>query len=293
MRTRRTNAELERLDGQILTILGGDHPQSVRHLFYRLVSAGHLEKTEHGYRTVVRRCTALRRSGRLPYGWISDATRRGFHVVTFLDGAELIERYAGLYRADLWSLADAYVEVWCESRSIAGVVQADCEALGVSLYPAGGFTSLTLAHQSAEYIRQAADGRPVKIVYIGDYDPAGLLIDGAVLRELRQHLPDLDIQERRVAITADQIKHYGLPTRPRKVGDRRRKDITMTVEAEALRAAELRRLLRAEVESYLPAGALARVQAVEEAEREQLWELVKAIEEKGSVSATVEALRAD
>src|SRR4051812_22329586 len=53
-------------------------------------------------------------------------------------------------RGDLWRQSDFYCEVWTESRSIAGVVEDDCRELAVSLYPAGGFSSLTLAYQSAE-----------------------------------------------------------------------------------------------------------------------------------------------
>ena len=76
----------------------------------------------------------------MPYGWISDATRRGYFVTTFSSASDFVRRMAGLYRADAWRDADAYVEVWCESRSIASVVQGDCQELGVSLYPSGGFS---------------------------------------------------------------------------------------------------------------------------------------------------------
>ena len=41
-----------------------------------------VDKTEAGYDAIVRRCTALRRSGRLPYHWLTDATRRGYFVDT-------------------------------------------------------------------------------------------------------------------------------------------------------------------------------------------------------------------
>ena len=88
-RYRRSQAELSMLDARIYTVLSGDHPQSVRHVFYRIVSdvdAG-VDKTEQGYNLVQRRCADLRRRGLVPYGWISDATRRGFHVATFEHGA--------------------------------------------------------------------------------------------------------------------------------------------------------------------------------------------------------------
>jgi hypothetical protein len=84
---------------------------------------------------------------------------------------------AGLYRADLWTSSPCYVEVWCESRSIAGVIERDCEELAVSLYPAGGFSSMTLVYEAAEYIKAeiTETGKRPIIIYIGDYDPAGVL----------------------------------------------------------------------------------------------------------------------
>ena len=250
-RHRRTRAVLDALDARIVDILAADHPQSVRHVFYRLTDPSLPEavpKTDAGYQLIVRRCTLLRRSGELPYAWLTDSTRRGYFVSTFSSGGDLIQQFASLYRVNLWEDADTYIEVWTESRSIAGVIEADCEALGVALYPCGGFASLSLA--------------------------AGVLIDRSVISELRGHLPDHDIQEARIAITPEQAAR--LPSKPRKAGDLRRPDIRETVEAEAMPAAELRELLRAEVEAHLPAGALDAVRAYEDSERalgSQIWNL--------------------
>ena len=81
---------------------------------------------------------------------------------------------------------------------------------------------------------------------LGDFDPAGVLIDRHVEAELR-----------RLAINPEQIAAFDLPEKPRKAGDRRRLDIEQTVEAEAMPAGEMRRLVREAVESYLPARRLA------------------------------------
>ena len=281
-RKRRTRAELDALDAQIVAVLEADNPQSVRHCFYRLTDPTgpvSVEKSEQGYEAVVRRCTALRRSGRLPYRWLTDATRRGYHVATYEGAGELIGAFSGLYRVDAWRGGAAHVEVWTESRSIAGVVQADCRRLGVSLYPCGGFASLSLAYQGAEGIRRAARGRPVRIVYIGDHDPAGVLIDVAMIRELRGHLPDLDIEPVRIAITEEQAAR--LPSKPRKAGDLRRPDIRQTVEAEAMPAGELRAMLTATVDGLMPAGALTAAKAAEQSERDGLRALAGVVKRDG------------
>lgn len=283
-RIRRTSDEVAELEAQIHNVLLLDHPQSVRHVFYRMTDPRlpvHVEKSERGYRQIQHRMTEMRRGGRLPYGWIVDATRRGYFVNTFSDKADFIRSFASLYRADLWANSDAYCEVWAESRSIAGVIEATCEELAVSLYPAGGFASLTLAYEAAGFINKATlkGEKPAHIFYIGDYDPAGVLIDVAIERELRTHLdPRVDLHFERIGITQEQIERYDLPTKPRKAGDKRALHITSTVEAEAMPARILRRLLRQKVESLLPTGALEVAKLAEQEEQAGLRMLAESLE---------------
>lgn len=273
-RIRRTKAEIEVLDRQIITEVTAHHPQSVRHVFYRMTNprlAQPVEKSERGYRHVQERVVKLRRARKIPYGWISDATRQGYFVNTFDGPGDFVSRMAGYYRTDIWRDADVYCEVWCESRSIAGVIHPVCEELAVSLYPAGGFSSLTLAWESAQLIRGKYEGRPITVFYIGDYDPAGVLIDQSIERELRGHLPDdIDLDFVRIGITAEQIEEYDLPRKPRKLTDKRAMHIENTVEAEAMPVHILRELLRSRVEALLPEGALSAAKIAEESERHGL-----------------------
>jgi hypothetical protein len=284
-RARRTRAQVEILEEQIYEVLQQDHPQSVRHVFYRMTDPRlpePVEKTDRGYSQVQDRITKMRREGRLPYRWITDATRRGYHTVTYRNASEALRHWQGSYRADLWSRASHYVEVWCESRSIAGVIENTCREMAVSLYPAGGFTSLTLAHQAAESINEATGNGlwcPANVIYLGDYDPAGVLIDKKVEEELRTHLdPDVDLRFYRIAITPEQIEEMDLPTKPRKVGERRAQHVQETVEAEAMPAREMRQLLRLWIEAFLPPGALAAAKVAEESERAQITWLADRLE---------------
>ena len=273
-RTRRTAAAVAQLDAQIMAVLREDHPQSVRHIFYRMTDPRlpePVEKSDRGYRHVQSRCVALRRDGTLPYGWLTDTGRMGYFTNTFTGRADFIRRVAGMYRADLWADAECKAEVWCESRSIAGVILADCQELAVSLYPCGGFTSITFAHDAAQAMNEGADGRETVIFYIGDYDPAGVLIDVALERELRTHLhPDVRMRFGRLAITREQVEEYDLPRKPRKQGDRRALHIDCAVEAEAMPATILRGLLRREIEALLPPNALRVAKLAEQSEREGL-----------------------
>lgn len=278
-RERRTQAQVEQLDDQIVAVLSEDHPQSVRHVFYRMTDPRlpePVEKSDRGYRHVQDRCVKLRRSGRVPYHWIADMSRRGYFVNTFTGAGDFIRRMAGHYRADLWRDSAYRCEVWAESRSIASVLTDECQKLAVSLYPCGGFSSLSFAHAAAEEHNGDSDTRPLIVYYVGDYDPAGVLIDRALERELRTHLrADIPMDFRRIAINEEQVKEYDLPTKPRKEGDKRSQHIQYTVEAEAMPAHVLRNLLRAEVEALLPHNALEVAKVAERSERAHLTRMAR------------------
>jgi hypothetical protein len=274
LRTKRTKAEGEQLKRQIMEVPEADHPQSIRHVFYRMTDPRlpePVEKSLHGYNQVQSRMVAMRRDGTLPYGWLVDASRSGIFVNTFTSPRNFITSLAWQYRANPWDASDWHCEVWVESRSIAGIVQELCDDYAVSLYPCGGFSSLTLAFEASPTLNEAAaEGKRLKVLYIGDWDQAGVLIDRAVENELRQHLDaeaEAVLSFDRIAITEAQIADYDLPTKPRKEGDTRSLDVRATVEAEAMPARIMRELLTAKLDELLPEGALA--EALEESDRQR------------------------
>ena len=289
-RKRMTKKDITILEDQIFKALDNDHPQSVRHVFYLMTNPTlefPVQKTEAGYRQIQNRITLMRRNHHIPYGWITDATRRGWHTATYSDAGEMIEAFAGLYRADLWEKSEYYVEVWCESRSIAGIIEKDCKELAVSLYPCGGFASMTLIYEGAEEIKYQLQFKDyAQIFYIGDYDPSGLLIDESVKSGLLEHLSSFkeQISFDRIAITEQQIRYLELPTKPRKETDKRRLDIRDTVEAEAMPAHYLRKLLRNNIEILLPPNELKVIQAAEQSEQEGLLMLGNKISKDGLYS---------
>jgi len=88
---------------------------------------------------------------------------------------------------------------------------------------------------------------------------------------LRKHLDSaIDLDFARIAINEEQIAQYDLPTKPRKVADRRSPEVAATVEAEAMPASILRGLLRGAIEALLPENALAVAKVAEESEREHI-----------------------
>jgi len=276
-RTRMTADEVEQLESQIFDVLNDDCPQSIRHIFYRMTDPRlplYIDKSEQGYKQVQNRISLMRRAGKIPYGWITDMSRIGYFTNTYSSAEDFIRKKQAQYRADLWVDSDWRCEVWCESRSVASVLLADCEDLAVRLYPCGGFTSMTFAHSAAQYHNESQDIRPLTILYVGDYDPAGVLIDVSLERELREHLDDdIELYFQRIAINRVQIVDYDLPTKPRKASERRKPEIKTTVEAEAMPAHLMRELLRRKIECLLPKNALEVAKVAEKSEREWLNKL--------------------
>lgn len=274
IKNRRTQSQIKTLDDQIIAVLREDRPQSIRHIFYRMTDprlAEPVAKTELGYRHVQDRCVKLRRKGKIPYSWISDTSRVGYHTDVFHDSANFIRSVTSLYRSDLWRDAEVQCEVWTESRSIASVIKNECKKLAVSLYPCGGFTSLSFVHAAAEQHNHSGIKKPLVVIYIGDYDPAGVLIDQSLEKELRSHLNhDIELDFKRIAINEYMIKKYDLPTKPRKAGDKRALHIDCSVEAEALPAKILRKILKDEIEALLPEQALHVAKVAEESEKSHL-----------------------
>jgi hypothetical protein len=74
-RRRRTKAELAIVDDAIAAAIAADAPVTLRGVYYRVVSAGAVEKTEKGYDLIGRQLLKLRRSGRVSYSDITDGTR--------------------------------------------------------------------------------------------------------------------------------------------------------------------------------------------------------------------------
>ena len=99
-----------------------------------------------------------------------------------------------------------------------------------------------------EFLRRAArKGRPVRILYVADWDPAGLGMPISVARKIEFFLSndeaykDLDIRLQPVLLTAEQIAEYNLPRVPVKDSDKRKASFEAShgagqVELDALEA---------------------------------------------------------
>ena len=162
---------------------------------------------------------------------------------------------------NLPTIAQRYhLEIWCEKSTMNDVLVPLCERFGINLVTGVGELSHTRCVQLVE--RAINSGRPVRILYISDFDPAGASMPVAVARKIKHLLhqggQDLDIQVRPVVLTFDQCRQYRLPRTPIKESEHRGaafearfgEGATELDALEALHPGELERILTREINRY-------------------------------------------
>ena len=289
---RSTKAEMDALRDRMVRLSETNHPLSVRNLFYQLTAedgtGATIEKLESAYDKVCRLKTQLCRNRAIPWGYFTDSSRIAYdnHGFQGMEDPEFTRRCMNLYRRNVWNTTGIYPQLWVESRSLYPSLAGTAQEWGVSLYPSGGMASDSFVYQAAvEAVHMKCD--EMVIVYVGDFDPSGLQIAETLETKLGEHLdyaaedynlaaPDLTFW--RVAITAQQIIDYALPTKPVKsTQSRKRYDIADTVEAEAMKPDTLRGIVADAFESMLDKDVLRKLRTVEASERHSLGQRMLAM----------------
>lgn len=288
-RVRRTRAQMTELRAAIHGLAEANQPCSDRQIYY--LGIGTLwEKDTNGsrrnYNKVVRELGIMREKGELPWGWITDATRYT-RIPTMYDSAEsALQRTAEHYRRDLWSLQPRRVEVWAESDSISGVIDPITRAYGLGLFSCRGQASKTFAYNSARDYQDS--GKPVTVLYVGDWDPSGLAIARSLHARLREYSDNWPIAFERVALVADDVATGQLISHAVNKDDKNWKtyatecrghalDPETATEVEALAPPVLRRRLEERILDLVEdADRWNATLAAEQSEREILRQMVSA-----------------
>jgi hypothetical protein len=189
------------------------------------------------------------------------------------------------------------VEIWIEKSTMAAVIDPIARQYGVNVVPGIGQTSETRCRELVE--RASVAGKPVRILYVSDFDPSGDNMPVAAARKIefwiRSKYPDLNVQLRPVALTKEQCIEFNLPRTPIKDTDLRKdkweerhgEGATELDALEALYPGELGRILVAEIERYYDDTLQERIDDTEsgvDAELEEINAEVRA-EHEAKISA--------
>lgn len=271
-RQRRTKDQLETLDGAIVEAVSTETPVTVRGVFYRVVSAGAVEKSERGYGAVQRALLRLRRTGVVPYHSITDGTRLRLKPDSWSDLDQMLSDAASSYRRALWDDQSAEVIMVYEKDAISGVVYPVTAEFDVELCITRGYSSETFTHSIAQTVNANARRGKVTYVYqLGDHDPSGVDAWREFSEKVHRFTPGSDVVFERLAVTPEQITLLDLPTRPTKASDSRAAKFDgESVEVDAIPASTLRAIVRASIEQHVDPESLRLTQVVEASERRTL-----------------------
>jgi hypothetical protein len=276
-RPRRSKAEMQELRTALFRICKERKPLTARHAFYCLASEGLIAKTEKDYDNVVLRLLGqMREEGLIPFSWVVDHTRWMRKRPSYLSLHDMLERGAELYRRNLWADSEWYVEVWCESESIMGVLYDVTDKWDVPLMPARGYSPKTLCWTAAQSMRE--EEKPVAVLYFGDYDYDGIRIDKDIEAKLRRYALGVDIMFHRCAITPEQAAQ--LPSKPPKATKSKRRQAWKggTVELEAMPPKHLQAICESAIEQFVDREGLKMLKRTEEMERNTLRNMARVFE---------------
>ena len=179
-----------------------------------------------------------------------------------------------------------HLELWIEKSTMNDVLRPLARGAGAVLVTSVGFQSITNAVQLvARRVRES--GKPVRIFYLADFDPAGDKMPTAIARQIEFWLPlyapGADIKLTPLGLTRAQVQHYRLPRIPIKESDTRKTGFEErygegAVELDALEAlypGELATIVREALDPYVDEALEARLQDAAADAQDQvadLWE---------------------
>ena len=249
-RTRRTNAELAELHEAILAVCQESQPLSVRGVFYRVMSAGAVPKTEKAYAAVQREVLKLRRSGELPYGWIADGTRwrlKNLPGTTSKTHSTTPRLPTG---APFGMTRMSTSRRWSEKEAISSIVSKVTDKWDVPLMIARGFASETFLWSTAETIQSIA--KPTMIYQLGDHDKAGLDAWDAIQARLQHFAPEAEMHFSDSPSRPSKSTCTTCDSPPKIIrGEVKKNFVPWAVEVDAIPTSILRSVVEEAIESWI------------------------------------------
>jgi hypothetical protein len=95
-----------------------------------------------------------------------------------------------------------------EKGTVRGLLKPVLDQYAVGFLPVHGFSSATAVHD----IAQDDDGRPLIILYVGDFDPSGMFMSEEDLPNRLAKYDGDHVELRRIALTREHVR--GLPSFP-------------------------------------------------------------------------------
>ena len=280
---RSTQQQIRQLDQDLRRLIEqAGPPVTARQTYYMAVANGLVAKTHNGYRQVLRRLSAMREAGTLPWSAIADNTRWVRQVTAYDSPEDALATWQAQYRKDYWATQSTRVELWVESDSIASFLSSLSAEYGLPMYVCRGQASKTFIHGAAQTAEQI--GKPISILYVGDLDPTGIAIDASLEQRYNQYGDSIDLTLNRVTVTPEHVDQYGLFGTPIKGSDSNAAKYrqfmaargldALAYETEALPPESLRQIVRQAINATIDHEAWYAAKQYEQAEKQLLANLL-------------------
>jgi hypothetical protein len=252
-------------------------PITGRGIGYKLFTAGLIgSMARKEMQRVYRLLRLAREQGDLPWEWIVDETRELERVSTWSNPNEFARCVARSYRRDFWDQQPCRVMVVSEKGTVRGLLRPVLDEFAVGFQVMHGFSSATIVYD----LSQDDDGRPLIILYVGDFDPSGMFMSEEDLPTRFSKYDGDHITLRRIALTRKQVN--GLLSFPAtdkrkdpryewfvaKYGDR-------CWELDAMDPNDLRACVKREIKKLIEPVAWKRCEIVNRAEQESLRTVIE------------------
>lgn len=194
-----------------------------------------------------------------------------------------LDRLFRHYDRDLLQSQPEFIALICEKETVSQILEPLNNEYNIPIYYVKGTSSLTIRHKFLKHW-QAKGKRPIKLLFLTDFDPAGFRIQDSFIGSLKQDFADMvkgyKVTGRRIGITLDQVKRYNIATTMKaKEGDKQHKDFLKRTgqanayELEALQPGILREVVREAIISALDMEAFNKEKELYHREASALAEL--------------------
>jgi hypothetical protein len=184
------------------TVTEAAQPITGRGVGYKLFAAGLIPSmARNEMQRVYRLLKEARERGDIPWEWIVDETRELERVSTWSNPADYARTVARSYRRDFWDQQPRRVMVVSEKGTVRGVLAPVLDDFAVGFQVMHGFSSATIVHD----ISEDDDGRPLIILYVGDFDPSGMFMSEVDLPNRFAKYDGDHVTLKRIALTREHV----------------------------------------------------------------------------------------
>lgn len=276
-------------------ILKAEQPCTLRQLYYRLISAGHLDNAQREYQRLGKLMTRAREQGLINRRWIVDHVRATLKPSSWSGLVDFGDTVRNAYRKDYWASLEHYVAVFVEKDAVAGTVQPVTHANNVALHVCRGYASVSFVGEIADEWQQIR--KPIFAYYLGDFDPSGFDIERD-LREKLERYSDRPVWDsprhqaemvypgvtywQRLGVLPEDFEVFDLVRLPIKTKDSRASGFIdrfgdAGAEIDAIPPTELRRRVEDAIDGHIDAERWNALVEVENAERATMQTVLSAL----------------